>query len=158
MAPGSCAYRSSCVNIPANPAGKLDELAGAQGLARGSNAKSNKAPTKASTLPKAFTPPLISPPTEDLFNRFIKVFMETTQAQALAEPRERSLKARTPKTYFGKSYIDCYHFCQQYEDYFETSGTTEMNRTLFVAIFLRSTVSLRWTQHKHCHKNATPIT
>ena len=44
----------------------------------------------------------------------MKVFMETTQAQAqvLAEPQECPLKARTPKTYSEKSHIDCYHYYQ----------------------------------------------
>ena len=41
----------------------------------------------------------------------MKMFMETTQTQALAEPQERPVKAKIPETYFGKSYIDCYHFC-----------------------------------------------
>ena len=120
MAPGSCAHWSSHVNTPVDPAQELDELAGAQGLARGSNAGSNKASTEASTPPEAPTLPLVPPPTEDLFTRFIKVFMETTQVQALAEPRERLLKARTLEIYFRKSHMDCYQFCQQCEDYFET--------------------------------------
>ena len=85
--------------------------------------------------------------------------METTQAQAQAtEPRERLLKARTPETYSGKSHMDCYHFCQQCEDYFETSGATGMNRTLFAATFLRGPISLRWAQHKQYHEHFTLIT
>ena len=87
----------------------------------------------------------------------MKVFMETTQAQA-TEPRERPLKARTPETYSGKSHMDCYHFCQQCEDYFETSGATGMNRTPFAATFFRGAISLRWAQHKRRHESATPIT
>ena len=90
----------------------------------------------------------------------MKVFIETTQAQvqALAEPRKRPLKARTPETYWGQSYMECYHFCQQCEDYFETSGATGMNRTPFAASFLRGSISIRWAQHKRRHKSATPIT
>ena len=132
--------RSPCVNTPVNPAGELDKLAGAQGPAKGSNACSNEAliPPETSTLS-------LVPPTKDFFTKFMKVFMETTQAQAqaLAEPQERPLKARTPETYSGKSHIDCYHFCQQCEDYFETSGATGMNHTTFATTFLRGTVSLR---------------
>ena len=155
MAPGSRARRSPCVNTPVNPVGELDELAG-QDPARGSNVGSNEAPTP----PKASTPPLVPPTSEDLFTKFMKVFMETTQAQAqvLAEPRERPLKARTPETYWGKSHMECYHFCQQCEDHFETSGATGMNRTPFVASFLRGSISLRWAQHKRRHESATPIT
>ena len=106
MAPGSCTTRRSpCINPFIDPT-KQDELAGAQG--RSSNAGSNEAPT----LPETPTPPLVLPPTEDLFTKFMKVFIETTQAQALAEPRERSLKARSLETYWGKSHMECYHFCQ----------------------------------------------
>ena len=76
---------------------ELDELAGAQGPARGSNVGSNEA----STPPKASTPPLVAPTSKDLFTKFMKVFMEITQAQAqaLVEPQKRLLKARTPKIY-----------------------------------------------------------
>ena len=98
MAPGSrTTRRSLCVNTPVDLARELDELAGAQGPARGSNADSDEAPTP----PEASTSPLVAPISEDLFTKFMKVFMETTQAQAqaLAQPRERPLKARTPETY-----------------------------------------------------------
>ena len=72
MAPRSRAHRSSRVNTPVNPVGKQDELAG-QGLVRGSNVGSNEAPTP----PEVPILPL-APPTEDLFTKFMKVFMETT--------------------------------------------------------------------------------
>ena len=54
--------------------------------------------------------------------------------------------------------MECYHFCQQCEDHFETSGATGMNRTPFAASFLRGSISLRWAQHKRRHESATPIT
>ena len=54
--------------------------------------------------------------------------------------------------------MDCYHFCQQCDDYFKTSGATEMNCTPFAALFLRGTINLKWAQHKRRHKDATPIT
>ena len=57
------------------------------------------------------------------------------RAQALAKLWKRPLKAKTPKTYFGKSHMDCYYFYQQYKDYFKISGATGMNCTLFVATF-----------------------
>ena len=137
MAPGSCTTRRSPrVNPPANIPEEQNELAGAPGR---SDVGSNKAPTP----PEASTPTLVPSPTEDLFTKFMKVFMETIQAQVLAEPRERPLKAKTPETYWSKSHMECYHFCQQYEDHFEISGTTGMNYTPFVASFLRSSISLR---------------
>ena len=152
MAPGfRTTRRSPCVNPPVDIPREQDELAGAPGRF---DADSNEAPTP----PEVPTPPLVLPPAEDLFTKFMKVFMETTQAQALAEPRERPLKARTPETYWDKSYMECYHFCQQYEDHFETSSATEINRSPFAASFLHGSISLRWAQHKCRHKSATPIT
>ena len=113
MAPGSRARQSLCVNPQTNPTGEQDELA-SQGSIRGFNAGSNEAPTKAPTPPEALTPPFVPLSTKDLFIKFIKVFMETTQAQAqaVAEPQKQPLKAWTPETYWGKSHIECYHFCQ----------------------------------------------
>ena len=160
MALGSRITRQSpCVNTLIDLIGELDELAG-QGHVRGSNAGSNDASTKASTLPEASTLPFVPSTSKDLFTKFMKVFMETThaQAQALAEPRERALKASTSETYSGKSYMDCYHFCQQCEDYFKTSGATRMNCTPFTITFFHGLISLRWAQHKQYQKRATPIT
>ena len=80
------------------------------------------------------------------------------QAQALAEPQKQPLKAWTPETYWSKSHMECYHFCQQYEDHFKTSSTTEMNRIPFVASFLCGSISIRWAQYKRRHESVTPIT
>ena len=151
MALASCTRRSPSINPPTDPTEEQDELAG-QGPVRGFKAVSNKAPIKALTLP------LVPSSSEDLFNKFIKVFMETTQAQALAKPQKRPLKTRSPESYSGKSHIDCYHFCQQCEDHCETSGATGINCTPFAASFLRGTISLRWAQHKRRHQSTTPIT
>ena len=152
MAPESrTTRRSPRVNPPVDPI-EQDEFAGAQG------GRSDAGSDNALTSPEAPIPPLVPPPAEDLFTKFMKVFMETTQAQALAEPRERSLKARTPETYWGKSHMECYHFCQQCEDHFETSAATGPNHTPFAASFLHGSISLRWAQHKRRHKRATPIT
>ena len=150
MAPGFPAWRNPCVNTLVDPVGELDELSGTQDPAKKSKAGSDEAPTEAPTPLKAPTPPFVPLTSEDLFTKFMKVFMESTQAQtqALAEPWERSFKARTPETYWGKSHMQCYHFCQQCEDHFETSGSTRMNRTPFAASFLRGFISLRWSQHK----------
>ena len=40
---------------------------------------------------------------------------------------ERPLKAKVPEMYNSKLHMDCYYFCQQYEDYFETAGATGTN-------------------------------
>ena len=144
MAPRSHTIRRSpCVNTSVDPARELDELAGTQGPAKRSNAGSNEASTKAFTPPEASTLLFIPLTSEDLFTKFMKVFMETTQAWEQLEPRKRPFKARTPETYSGKSHMDCYHFCQQCEDYFKTSSATEMNHTPFAATFLCDAISLR---------------
>ena len=140
MAPRFCTtQRNSCINPPTDILKKQDELVGAP---ERSNAGSNGAPTPL----EAPTSPLVSPPFKDLFTKFIKVFMETRQAQGqvLAEPREHPLKARTPETYWSKSHMECYHFYQQYEDYFEKSDATRTNHTPFVASFFCGSISLRW--------------
>ena len=114
MAARSCTTRQSFhVNTPTNPAEKLNELANAKGPAKKSNVKSNKALTKAYTPLEAPILPLVPPLAKNLFIKFMKVFMEMTQVwdREQLEPQKRSLKAMTPETYFGKSHMDCYHFC-----------------------------------------------
>ena len=75
----------------------------------------------------------------------MKAFVESTQVWdwEQVEPQEQLLKARSLETYLEKSYIDCYHFCQQCENYFKTLGATKMNYTPFVASFFYSTISLK---------------
>lgn len=89
----------------------------------------------------------------------MKIFVKSIQAwdQEQLELQKCLLKIKSPKTYFKKFYIDCYFFCQQYEDYFEILGGTKMNYTSFTVIFLRDIINPRWAQHKRRHQNATPI-
>ena len=154
MAQGCCTIRRSLqVNPPADVPEEQDELAGASGR---SDTDSNEAPT----LPEAPTPPLVPPPTKDLFTKFIMMFMETIQARdrETLRPQKRPFKARTPKIYSEKSHMNCYYFCQQCDNYFKTSDAIKINRTPFATIFLRSSICLRWAQHKRRHNCATPIT
>ena len=91
----------------------------------------------------------------------MRAYLESNQGprQPPAE-REQSLKAKVPEVYYGKSYMDCYHFCQQCEDHFETAGATRTNRTPFAASFLCGSISVRWTQYKRRHRGEEliPIT
>ena len=106
MALESCITRQSLyVNPSANISGKQNELAGTP---KKSDTGSNEAPTS----PKTPTSPLVFFLAKDLFMKFIKVFMETTQAKTLKEPQERPLKARILETYKSKFDIECYNFYQ----------------------------------------------
>ena len=127
-----CACRSPRQNPP--PTSK-DEPAGA-------------APTEGSGTP---TPTLAVVPNLDneLFKQFIKAYLEAqtpalTAAKMDAEPRERSLKARLPDLYYGASHIECYWFCQQCKDHFDTARAKGLNRIPFAASFLREKALGQW--------------
>ena len=90
----------------------------------------------------------------------MKTYLESNQrpSQPLEE-RERPLKAKVPDVYYDKSHMDCYHFCQQCEDYFEISWATRTNQTSFAAFFLHGNISVRWTQFKRRRgEEVAPIT
>ncbi len=58
------------------------------------------------------------------------------------------LKAKTPDVYRNRLHIECYNFCQQYEDHFATYGATRPNQIPFATSFLRDRINFRWQQHK----------
>ena len=64
------------------------------------------------------------------------------------EPKEQPLKARFPDWYFGKLHLDCYRFCQQSKDHFDTTRANRDNRTPFAASFLENGINTCWTQYK----------
>ena len=83
----------------------------------------------------------------------MKVFMDSQGRSGTHEgPRESPLKARFLDLYYGKSHMDCYQFCQQCEDHFETAGATGPNRVSFAASFLRGPINFCWHQHKLRHQ------
>ena len=91
----------------------------------------------------------------------MKAYLESNQGpRQLSAKCEQCFKVKVPEVYYGKLHIDCYHFCQQCKDYFETAGATGTNRTPFTAFFLRGNISVRWTQYKcyHWGEELTPIT
>ena len=81
MAPEFCAWRSFCINLSANLI-EQDKFVGAQSLARRSNIRSDKASAKALISLQTFIPPLVLPSIKDFFTKYLKVFIELTQAQA----------------------------------------------------------------------------
>ena len=54
------------------------------------------------------------------------------------------LKARSPDIYHGKSYMDCYNFCQQYENNFATTGAMGPTQISFASSFLQDRISFHW--------------
>ena len=55
-------------------------------------------------------------------------------------PRERPLKAKFPNLYCGKSHLESYNFCHQYEDHFAIAGAKRQNGVLFATIFFQNQV------------------
>ena len=128
------------------PLGGEDELTGGP---PGAPTKSSHTPTHSPTVSWAPTPALLS--TDKLFKQFMRAYLESNQGPSQPlEEREQPLKAKIPDVYYGKLHMDCYHFCQQCEDYFETSRATGTNWTPFAAFFLCGNISVRWTQFKRC--------
>lgn len=136
-----------------------DELAGAPTEGSGT-------PTPTPVISRAPTPapvpaPVVRPaPTDEQFKQFMKTYLEaqTQPAPGQSEPRERPLKARFPDLYYGNSHQDCYRFCQQCEDHFETAGAKSTNRIPFAASFLRGSVVQQWLQYKRRSDGVRPMT
>ena len=117
-------------------------------------------PDQVPALIPALAPTLAPAPAsiDELFKKFMKAYLESNQGprQPPAE-REQLLKAKVLEVYYGKLYMDCYYFCQQCKDHFETAEATGTNRTPFAAFFLRENISVCWTQYKRCHRGEERI-
>ena len=94
--------------------------------------------------------------TDELFEKFIKTYLETNQGPRQPECKQ-TLKAKVPEVYYGKSHMICYHFCQQCKDYFKIVGATGFNRTPFAASFCHRNISMRWVQFK-CRNRGEELT
>ena len=80
MAPEFCACRNPLVNLPTNPIGEQNKLADAQDLASKSNAERDETSTEAFTLLGAPISSLVLLSAKNLFTKFMKMFIKTTQA------------------------------------------------------------------------------
>ena len=142
-----------------------DELAKEPGPVGGPHSGStspapSRNPSPGPELVPALNPAPVPAPTpapvasEELFKKFIKAYLETNQElRQPPEERKQTFKAKVPEVYYGKSHMDCYHFCQQYENHFEIAGATGFNRTLFTPFFLRGNISMRWAQFKRRNRS-----
>lgn len=98
------------------------------------------APSQAPTLASA--PTLFS--IDELFKQFIQVYLELVKNSSLAEPKKKPLKTRFLDIYWGKSHMNCYHFCQQCKDHVDIAGATSLKRIPFVALFLQELINYHW--------------
>ena len=115
------------------------------------------APTSAPVITPAVVPSL----DKKLFKQFIKVYLETqvpSQTEVDSEPSKQPLKTRFPDFYYRNPHIDCYQFCQQFKDYFETAKAKGPNKILFEASFLYGLITQQWFQHKRRRDKAVPMT
>ena len=104
-------------------------------------------------------PPAVKPPvpkyTEEDLQKILRTVLEARAPSDGA--REKPLKARLPDVYCGKSYMECYNFCQQCEDHFATAKAKGPNRIPFAALFFRDRINFRWQQYKQKQDNSIPI-
>ena len=81
-------------------------------------------------------------------------------APVVSEVLWEKLKTRSLDVYCGKSYMDCYNFCQQCKNYFATARTIGPTQTSFAASFFQDRISFRWQQYKRRHdiETSVPVT
>lgn len=53
---------------------------------------------------------------------------------------QTTLQDLAANLYYGNLYIDCYWFCQQCKDYFDTAEANGANCILFAALFFRGLI------------------
>ena len=99
--------------------------------------------TEASALaqtPTSAPAPIISS-TDKLYQQLTKTYaitvklLEQNQAQG-AGPHKKPFKVQFPDLYYRNSHLNCYRFCQQCEDHFETVEANRPNQIPFPALFL----------------------
>ncbi len=71
---------------------------------------------------------------------------------------DKPLTIKNPDLYYGNLHIECYYFCQQCKDHFETAGVKSHKRIPFAASFLKARIFFYWQQYKNKikHDRATP--
>lgn len=67
----------------------------------------------------------------------LKLFVKGQKhGQANFAPQDRFFKARNPDLYYRSLYMECYYFCQQFEDHFDIASVTSHQRVSFAVLFL----------------------
>lgn len=84
-------------------------------------------------------------PNNNLFQEFIGTCSDRVQDQAAAAPAvkarkktsDKLFKASNPDLYYDPLHIECYYFCEQYKDNFETTGAKGYKHIRLTAFFLK---------------------
>ena len=162
VGPGSHFCKAAASASPISRSDSKSDKLGA--LEKGTSAPSYAStPNQVSASSQASTPTPVKPTlalkySEVNLMRILKIFLGTKGQEPKAKvPRKQLLKAKVPDIYFGKSHIDCYHFCQQCKDYFETADTIRSNCTSFAALFFCGKINFQWYQYwKHLGEVSVP--
>ena len=136
-----------------------------QGRGRPCRKCTSKGPLGSSPLPESINdktlvnPPAVKLPVAKYTEENLQKILRTVlKARAPSDgTREKPLKARSLDVYYGKSHMEFYNFCQQYEDYFATAGAKSPNHILFAAFFLRDRINFRWQQYKRKHEAESTV-
>ncbi len=119
-------------------------------------------PAQGPASPSPEPAPVPAPaPNNDLFQKFIRMYIKRVRDQAptapaapatlAAEARDntnRPLKPRNPDLYYDNLHMECYYFCQQCEDHFDVARSLDHKRVLFAAGFLKDYILNLWQQYK----------
>lgn len=140
---------SPCQNrLPVNPSNNELSNSSPRALTQSSDSlASNFCVFTSDLAPTPTLAPAISSINNKLFKQFMKAYLEAQiwfLAPALVpvffpveeKPWKQPFKTYFPKLYFGNLYMEYYNFCQQYDNYFETSRTIGFNKVSLAMLFL----------------------
>ena len=89
--------------------------------------------------------PAIAPSLDNkLFKQFMKAYLEAQvpgQIGVDSEHCKQPLKAQFLDSYYSNLHMDCYRFCQQGKDNFETVKAKKPNKIPFAALFLCGSIT-----------------
>ena len=71
------------------------------------------------------------------------------KAREQEDALDRLFKTKNPDLYYENSHIECYYFCQQCKDYFETARAKGYKRVFFATSFLKDRIFFYLQQYKN---------